>query len=381
MKGIIIFQLILLLGLSSGAQTLPAPQPLVSDELRKASMEFIRKNADAPGVMIRVYRPGKWDWGFANGINSIAGNATASPELVFRAASISKLICATAVLQLASKGVLSLNDKIGTWLPKEYVAKLKEGDRITVRNLLQHTSGLYEPQASTNFLKYPTTDFSSSILSIIANQELNFNYNDFFYSSANYTLLAEIVKIASGMSYREYLEQRIFKPLNLNETSVDVLPPLKYFHGYIPASSLPNYMPADSNKLVDFSHANMSWAKGSADICSSTKDLTRFYAALNNGKILPKNWVDSMTLSPVTPRVKQKFAKYGYGTMIFDNDFATGHFGNGPGYSNFLCKIAGSETYVCVAMNGYFIPFNGFNEYLVAIGRIGKKGISGSKYQ
>ncbi|TKC09436.1 serine hydrolase domain-containing protein [Pedobacter frigoris] len=367
-RTVIVFKLAFLFTTLLKAQSISFPPASISANLTHASTEFIKKNSGSPGVIIRIYKPGNWDWTFVSGTGNISSNTPATPDMVFRIASISKLFCATAVLQLASKGIISLDDKIGLWLSKEYIEKLKNGDQITIRNLLQHTSGLYEPQATTNFLQNPSKDYSTSILSIISNQELSFTYGAHHYSGANYNLLAEIVKIASGMTYKDYLAKHIFKPLGLNNTYVDALPSGSgYFHGYIPCAVLPNCKSDDTNLLVDYSHANMSWGAGSADISSNTKDLISFYAALKGGKLLPGAWVDSMTTKPVKPAHKQMYSNYGYGTMIFEDGLATGHTGNAAGYTNFLCQIAGKDIYVCISMNRYFIPFSGLKDYLSAI--------------
>ncbi|TAE59659.1 MAG: class A beta-lactamase-related serine hydrolase, partial [Bacteroidetes bacterium] len=307
---------------------LPPPPANVAANLATLSTNFRINETIAPGLIVRIYNPGNWEWSFADGIRNVGTGSPATPGLVFRAASLSKIFCATAVLKLASEGTLSLDDNIGEWLPASYVAQIENNSQITIRRLLTHTSGLDEPQFGTslagNFLGAPQINYRDSILQIIANQSGSpFGVGNFYYSNANFNLLAEIVKNASGIPYQQYLQQAIIQPLGLSETYLDSLPLATGFNGYIPCITLVNCPLPDPFTLLDYSQANVGWGYGAADISSTTKDLIQFYYALQNGQIIPPNWVDSLTAHSVDAANSFANKRYGYGTMLFQRNGAT----------------------------------------------------------
>ncbi len=338
---------------------LPPPSVSIANQLASITADFRTNNTIAPGVIIKVYNPNNWEWSYANGISSIANNTPATPGLVFRAASLSKLFCTTAILKLASQGTLHLSDNISLWLPASYVAQIENNSQITIRTLLNHTSSLDEPQFGTslanNFLGDPDINYRDSILQIIANQFGNPNgVGSFFYSNANFNLLAEIVKNASGMPYKNYLTQKIIQPLNLSNTYLDTLPVANGFNGYVPCNSLPNCTLPNPATLLDYSQANVGWGYGSADVSSTAGDLIKFYYNLQNGQIIPQNWVDSMTSNTVDAANSFSNKRYGLGTMQFQRNgttYAIGHTGTAASHANILCQLKPSNIYVCFSFN------------------------------
>lgn len=365
MKNIYIFLLFFAGRVAMIAQpALPAPPASIANNLAGIVTNFRITQTIAPGAIVRVYNPDNWEWSFADGIRNVSLGTPATPGLVFRAASISKMFCATAVLKLASQGVLNLDDPIGVWLPAAYVAQLENNPQITIRRLLQHTSSLDEPQLGTSlagdFLGNPDKNYRDTILQVIANQSgLSAGVGSFSYSNANFNLLAEIVKNASGVRYQDYIIQNIIQPLNLNETYLDTLPVATGFNGYVPCIILPNCPLPDPSTLLDYSQANVGWGYGAADISSTTKDLIHFYYALQNGQIIPQNWVDTLTANAVDAANSFQNKRYGYGTMLFQKNgvtYAIGHTGTAASHANVLCQLKPSNIYVCFSFN--IIRFN-----------------------
>ncbi len=152
--------------------------------------KFRTNTTIAPGAIVRIYNPNKWKWSFADGLSNIATNTPASTDLIFRAASLSKIFCATAILQLVDQGRLSLDDNISKWLAPEFVAQIEESNFINIRTLLNHTSSLNQPQSGTSlagdFLGRPEINYRDSIFQIIADQGAGpFPQGQFYYSNAN----------------------------------------------------------------------------------------------------------------------------------------------------------------------------------------------------
>ncbi|MDH7462147.1 serine hydrolase [Chitinophagaceae bacterium 26-R-25] len=367
---LVLFLFYILLASGPKAQpTLPAPPSAISDSLISLTKLF-KKKSGAPGVIVRIYNPDKWEWNFSNGLSDITNQAPAKPDMIFRTASVSKLFCATAILKLASEGTLKLNDPINKWLDKHFVDGLSNGNRITIQDLLRHTSGLPEPQLENSLqddiLSNPMKNYGDTILTIIgklSGQSLGYGF--YFYSNANFNLLAEIIKNATGSTYRTYLNKNIIQPLNLKNTYQDSLPFDNSFKGYIPCSRLPNCNLL-KDTLIEYSYANVSWGTGCADISSTTQDLIKFYYSLQNGQIIPKNMVDSMSTNS---------SLYGLGTMMFRRNgicYAIGHMGTGQCYSNILCKLIPSNIYISFSFNRFMVGIDNVNDYLYGLNTIVK---------
>lgn len=323
------------------------------------------------GVLVHVFNPGVMDWNYVSGLADVDRQIPATPEMCYRIASISKLFCATAILKLVSTGALTLDDPISIWFTDEYVAKFINGDKITIRNLLNHTSGIYEPQGMYIDPINDSTDYSAILLDLIANMKHTAGYSNFFYSNANYNLLAEIVKKASKMPYKDYITSAIINPYKLVSTFVSSLPVNNRFKGYIPSIFLKKYSSSDKTSLIDASDFNLTYAIGAADISSSTRDLVKFYYALHSGKIIPLNLVAEMTSNTMASSYPSK--RYGLGTMLFENNgtiAAHGHMGQSAGYKNLLVKSNLSNTYIAISINRFHVSDKVILEFMFGLSDI-----------
>jgi D-alanyl-D-alanine carboxypeptidase len=347
-----------------GQTRLQPPPDKIANDLRTFTKQFRLDNiGKSSGVLVKIYYPEKWEWVFADGMKDIDSQTPATPNLIFRAASISKLFCSAITLKLVEQEIINLNDPINKWLNKNYVEQLPNGNKITIKDLLQHTSGLFEPQAElsqkNSFLANPYKDYSDEILSIISGLKLKaLGYGNYFYSNANFNLLSEIISRATNMSYKDCVNSIIIKPLRLKDTYLNFLPKSSIFNGYIPSIYLPKVVRPSKDSLINFTKANVSWGQGAADISSTTTDLIKFYFSLQNNKIISKNWVELMTKDAI---------KYGLGTKIFKRNgkpYAIGHTGDGFGHSNILCKLNFNNIYICFSFNRYGINSKTMEKYL-----------------
>lgn len=309
------------------------------------------ENEKGIGLLVSVIHEGI-DWHYGVGLSQLDPPKSSEPGMVFRAASISKLFCATAILQLVEQNVIKLTDPINAWLPEKFTEAFVRGNSISIHDLLQHTSGIYEPQGKFIDPINDTTDYSSLLLERIPQMEQSYPYGNHFYSNANYNLLAHIVQAASGMCYGHYVEQHIIKPLQLEDTYVMTLPAEKRFHGFIQSVFVEKYKNVTPIYWLDASDMNATWAIGAADISSSTADLVWFYKALHNGKILSRQSVALMTKEVVPARHPSDY--YGYGTMVFsrfEGHHFYGHLGTAAGYKTLLLREPGTDIYIAMVVN------------------------------
>jgi CubicO group peptidase (beta-lactamase class C family) len=174
---------------------------------------------DSPGCALGVYRGGQIVYKRGYGIEDLNEDVHITPRTVFHVASMSKQFTAASVVLLAQQGKLSLDDDVRT-----YIRELPDfGQKITIRNLVYHTSGLRDQWAllelaGWRYSKDLITD--EDVMSMMTRQkELNFKPGErHMYCNTGYTLMGLIVRRVSGMSLREFTTKNIFEPLGMMHT-------------------------------------------------------------------------------------------------------------------------------------------------------------------
>lgn len=173
---------------------------------------------DSPGCILGVSRAGKLVYEKGYGMADLERDVPITPASIFHVASISKQFTAMAIMLLDQQGKLSIDDDI-----RKYVPELPDyGKRITLRHLLNHTSGIRDQWALLEIAGWREDDLITEddvMWAITRQRSLNFNPGDeYLYSNSGFTLLAVIVKRVSGQSLRAFADQQIFKPLGMSHT-------------------------------------------------------------------------------------------------------------------------------------------------------------------
>jgi D-alanyl-D-alanine carboxypeptidase len=279
-------------------------------------------HAGAPGAVVLVRR-GAHTRRLARGY---ADRATRRPMRAgdrFRIGSLTKTFTATVVLQLAGEGRLSLDDTVERWLP----GLVPDGEQITVRHLLNHTSGLFNYTEDEQVLEGMLSDRRRAwspreLVAIAAAHPPAFAPGTrWAYSNTGYIVLGLIAEAADGRPLATQLRSRIFFPLKLRHTSFDSEPQIagRYAHGYF---GFPR--PHDVSVL----NPTGAWAAGA--MVSTAADIGRFYRALLRGRLLRAEQMRAMTATvPIVPGA-------GFGLGIARTRTACGtawmHNGDIPGY-------------------------------------------------
>lgn len=173
---------------------------------------------DSPGCALGIIRDGKLIYARGYGMANLEHEIPNSPQTVFRIGSTSKQFTAACVVLLAAEGKLRLDDPI-----RKYISEMPAyADRITVRQLMHHTSGIRDYLTLATMAGARDDDWyaDEDVVAMIARQqELNFPPGaEHLYSNSGYFLLSQIVKRVTGASMREYARQRIFEPLGMTHT-------------------------------------------------------------------------------------------------------------------------------------------------------------------
>ncbi len=234
--------------------------------------------ADEPGVSFLIAKDGKPIYQNAFGLADLELNVPMTSKNVFEIGSITKQFTAVAILMLEEQGKLKVEDDITKYIPDYPTA----GKKITIHQLLNHTSGIKSYTDMANFLKLARTDMTpKEIIDVFKNEPMDFEPGEQFrYNNSGYILLGYIIEVASGQSFADFIENNIFKKLGMTASSYGSM-----------KNIVPNRASGYSKTETGYANADylsltLPYAAGS--IMSTTEDLLKWQNALNNNMIIKK---------------------------------------------------------------------------------------------
>jgi CubicO group peptidase (beta-lactamase class C family) len=254
-------------------------------EVDAAAAELVALGV-TPGLVVGLERNGRTIFNRAYGYANLETSSPATPATVFNIISVTKTFTAAAILQLAERGKLSIDDPLSKFLPS-----FPRGSEVTLRHLLTHTSGVHDwahPDFHLN--KIGTTP--KALVEYIAGQKPLYDFDPgtrWQYSNAGYSLLGFVIEQASGQSYADYMKEHVFDKAGMLNTAVDrnsdVVPGRAA--PYIPDARAPSgYI---NGVYVDWS---LPWAGGA--IRSTVPDLARYFSAFYGGQIVTTKSLEQM---------------------------------------------------------------------------------------
>lgn len=276
-------------------------------------------------------------YGFADKENKLAF----TDDLPFPIGSITKSMTATAILQLEEKGKLSVSDKLSKYMPD-----FPNSKKITIANLLNHSSGLIDflevDEIKNKYTKYHS---EKEIFASFKDKPLKSEPGDkYTYVNSDYYLLGKIIEIVSGEKYSTYLQKHIFDRAGMNKTFIlnDENSSLMKIKGY------------ENGKLTKNLHPSLLYAIG--DVISTKSDLSKYILALENNQLLTKKQLSKMT-SP-TIKIRGNLMGYGYGWYVADSFLSFdekqySHGGSLPGMRSGLVRFPDKDlTIIFFSNNG-----------------------------
>ncbi|MBP5942340.1 serine hydrolase domain-containing protein [Streptomyces acidiscabies] len=268
----------------------------------------------APGAMARFVGPSGVQVRTAGVLDRESG-APMDIHARFRIGSVSKTFSSVVLLQLVQEGKLTLDAPVNEYLPG-----LLPDDRITVRNLLTHRSGLAD--YTDDMFEHTVPGFEAVRNRVFSYQELldlslalprttepGVSYR---YSNTNFVVVGMLIEKLTGTPVAAQYQKRIFKPLGLRDT-LYVHPETK-----IPGFHVRGYLHPDEAgaPLVDSTEQTVSWAQSAGAVISSPADLNTFTTALMRGKLLSPEMLDAMRTVTPTDTTNTRF--YGLGLRRYD---------------------------------------------------------------
>lgn len=333
-------------------QTFP---PEIVAEIQ-TQMDDVTAGGLPPGMVVWIDAP-ETIFAGASGFANLTDETPMSAEDAFRIGSITKMFTATVIIQLAEDDVLTLDDPLSQWLPS-VADQLPNGDQITLRHLLTHTSGVFnivEHEAYfTDLLTEATIDADAGTATLDCVQH---DPNDtlsryvygkdalfapgtrWSYSNTNYTLLGMVIEAATEMPIAEVYRTHIYEPLGMESTFLDCYEDalVDVVHGYT----------GFGENITDVTglHESFGWSAGG--MVSTASDLIAFARGLFGGELFdnPESLV-AMT----TPA---SGSSYGLGIVV-QPEFM-GHAGGIAGFRSVLTYVPEFDTVVVIFHNNDFV--------------------------
>jgi D-alanyl-D-alanine carboxypeptidase len=340
-------QMLLILSLMLNIDACSKSNLPLSEQLQ-AVLDKKLKDYDVKGVSAAIIMPNGEIWRGVSGFSH--DSVKISPDMLFAIGSITKNMVATLTLQLVEEGVLTLEDSLDKWLPGyRYV-----DSTITIRQLLNHTSGLYmfweNQKIWDDFKKYRTKIFTTEeVLSYI--KEPYFQPGKGHrYSNTNYLLMAMIITKATGSTLAAEFRKRFWEPLGIQNAYVSMEEELPTNLAHVWGDNFENdgsmrdltFLPRESHESITF---------GSAGLFMTAEDLARWSQALFQGKLLSE-----ASMAEMLTFVKS--GGYGLGIGRFGGFFthwktAFGHGGGNIGTIAYMIYLPDYNISIAAMINKF----------------------------
>ncbi|MBA3307239.1 MAG: beta-lactamase family protein [Chloroflexi bacterium] len=299
----------------------------------------------APGLSVAIRLPSGETWTGVSGLASLQPEEPMTTDTVFAVASISKTFLTALVLQLSDEGVLTLDDRLADFLPDFPRAR-----RITLRQLLAHTSGVFNyfehPRYADEVFRDRTRRWTfDEILGFVAAPYCAPG-DCFHYSNTNFVLLGRVAEEATGSPLHREIRERFLDPLGLEHTvfQPDEATPRRAAHGHLGYAGGFLDHTGRSRAIPHLSAVTVAWAAGS--MASTPRDLSRWADALYGGEVLSAEaTAEMMAYRPLD--------EYGLGmrTRVFLDRRAVGHLGGIRGFENAMWYFPGSGVTIVLSAN------------------------------
>jgi D-alanyl-D-alanine carboxypeptidase len=313
-----------------------------------------------PGAVVFVQSAQTGTWTATFGTSDLNTHAPISPDMHFRIGSITKTLVGTIILQLVAEGKLSLDDPISKYQPQ-----VPDGAHITIREILDMTSGLYNYSEDDTFGKvldgeirgdHPNKVWTpQELLAISFQHPPDFPPGQgYHYSNTNYILLGQLIKQLTGHSPRDEIQRRIFTPLGMTHSFIpkpaSAALPAPYPQGYTYETLIQRGQPvAPEVAPLNSTAVNPSWAGTAGDAISTLADLKIWTKALVNGTLIsPKLQQQRLQFIAVGPGIT---ARISYGLAIANFGGFIGHNGAIPGYQSFAASMPAKNDTIIILTN------------------------------
>lgn len=340
--------------------TAPASATSLDRATRRKLKRILRDTVDKKGIAglsLAVRSPDGQTWTGVAGHAEFTPDRKIEPDTVFSIASVTKTFVAALILRLAEEGKLSLGEPFGRYAPGA-----PRGKTVTIRQLLSHTSGIYDYFENPRYLRIsgvwagraPSTGLESrghrwtyrEIMNLVESGYCSPG-SCYHYSNTNYVILGRVAVAAGGAPLHQLLRERFFDPLGMKDTVYQPaeLPPNDAAHGHWPRPGGGHIDHTRSARVIPFMAA-VSAADAAGAIASTASDLVTWADALYGGDLLSRRSLRKMkTILPA--------GTYGLGTDVasFAGHRGLGHRGGLRGFEASMWYFAKEGVSVALLSN------------------------------
>ena len=289
-------------------------------------------------------RNGKLVYARGYGLRNVDDRIRAEASTVFRVGSITKQFTAASIMLLQERGLLRVDDRVSKYLPKAPFA-----DKVTIRNLLTHTSGIpnfYGDAVDSGAIRKPVTP--DRVVAFVAKRRLEFvPGSKWSYSNTNYTLLAMIIEKISGHNYNDFVTANLFVPLNLKSARF-------WNNTDVREDTARGYTAYALGHLTHANYQDPTWFVGGGGLSMNAPDLARWEHDLYSGKaVSPESFKEMSTPQRLS---SGKTTDYGFGLEIrkyLGNTFLS-HGGQLAGFSCREYSMPRDQVVVVLLTNGEY---------------------------
>ena len=325
-------------GLLTGAAP---PNALDMAAARRTAHEQATRALGRPvaGIQIAVAHDGSLVFADSSGLADAADRRPVTDDTIFHIASISKNILAAVVMRLVEQHRLSLDDEV-----TKYVASAPtHGARITVRQLLNHTSGLYSFTSRADAVANEQKVLShEQVIGLFKEQPLDFPPGSSWrYDNSGFYLAGLVVEAVTGRPYADYLRDDVFRPLAMTSSSL------------CGAHDVPGIASGHDVASGTLTATSITWSLpfAAGAVCATAADLVRWQSALDSGRFISPPSLAMMRSPTVLPDGSR--IDYGFGTRIgaIGRHAIFGHTGGGGGFATMLMTVPDAKLTVAVLTN------------------------------
>jgi D-alanyl-D-alanine carboxypeptidase len=329
---------------------------LIDLTMVEKTVATLREKHGLPGISVCLTDLNGENFITSAGVQTFNQDTLLDPSDHQRVGSITKIVTSTLILKLQEKGLLSLEQSVESILP----GILKDGSRISVRQLLQHRSGLKDyiwmDIAGTKCIEHAVSSIQDlfppqSLIRLIANQELEFEPGtEYKYSNTGYILLGMIVEKCSGEKFEDAVDQWIIQPLHLERTYFPSKNHIRlpFATGHSQATPDLSDISDEKSELTEL-NVSIMWTAGA--LISNPAEIQKIMKALFSNLLLSQVSLEQMLDFHETD-IPNQFYGLGLYKYTFDNGMqAYGHHGGVHGYESLTLYYPDHEIFTTVIVN------------------------------
>ncbi len=381
----LIFGLSIFILTNSFAYATPDIIPPVNEKKIQKILDNWRASSGIPGAALSIYTPNHDEpLTFSSGTSQTHGGTPINNKTLFQAGSITKSFTSMIILKLEAEGKLNIDDPITRYLPQ-----YSKWHNVTIRQLLNHTSGIPNYTNTGQFNKIrketPQAGFTPEELVKMAGSRMLFEPGKGWkYSNTNYILAGMIIEAVTGSTSNQIINQYLH-----NNTASDLLN-THFYSGTYPESTISRMAHGYNSQGKDVTYDNMSWASTAGAIVTTSEDLLAWWYDLLQGKVLPQSELQKMLSLVCEGRttscrggvpmqhLHDGQPGYGYGLGIIQMSSGSStigpvwwHNGTTAGYRAIVMWFPKSDIYMALTINqgpGYLLkPTLPFIRNIVAV--------------